>query len=95
MAALQIVWFKRDLRTVDHRPLVEAAARGPLMPLFVVEPELWCQPDVSERQWMFCRESLLELRESTAALGQPLVVRAGDVVEVLERARRQFGVACL
>ena len=39
MAALQIVWFKRDLRTVDHRPLVEAAARGPLMPLFVVEPE--------------------------------------------------------
>ena len=95
MAALQIVWFKRDLRTVDHRPLVEAAACGPLLPLFVVEPELWCQPDASERQWMFCRESLQELRESTAALGQPLVVRSGDVVEVLERARRQFGVARL
>ena len=92
MAALQIVWFKRDLRIVDHRPLIEAAACGPLLPLFVVEPEFWRQPDASERQWMFCRESLQELRNDLLKLGQPLVVRTGDVVQVLDRARRQFGV---
>ena len=92
MAALQIVWFKRDLRIVDHRPLIEAAAYGPLLPLFVVEPEFWRQPDASERQWMFCRESLQELRNDLLELGQPLVVRTGDVVQVLDRARRQFGV---
>ena len=95
MTALQLVWFKRDLRVVDHRPLMQAAERGPVLPLYVVEPELWQQPDASERQWLFCRESLLELREALAALGQPLVVRSGDVVEVLERARRQFGLAGL
>ena len=49
MSALQLVWFKRDLRTVDHRPLVEALKRGPVLPLYVVEPELWQQPDTSER----------------------------------------------
>ena len=92
MAALQIVWFKRDLRIVDHRPLEAAAERGLVLPLYVVEPELWQQPDASERQWMFCRESLLELRQALADRGQPLVVRAGDVVQVLERARRQFGI---
>ena len=92
MSSLQIVWFKRDLRVDDHRPLLEAAARGPVLPLYVVEPELWQQPDASERQWLFCRESLLELRQALAELGQPLVVRSGDVVQVLERARRQFGV---
>ncbi len=92
MSSLQIVWFKRDLRVDDHRPLLEAAARGPVLPLYVVEPELWKQPDASERQWLFCRESLLELRQALAELGQPLVVRSGDVVQVLERARRQFGV---
>ena len=95
MAALQIVWFKRDLRTVDHRPLAAAAERGLVLPLYVVEPELWQQPDASERQWLFCREALLELRHSLADLGQPLVVRTGDVVHVLERARRQFGIAGL
>ena len=92
MSSLQIVWFKRDLRVDDHRPLLEAAARGPVLPLYVVEPELWQQPDASERQWLFCRESLIELRQSLAALGQPLVLRSGDVVQVLERARRQFGI---
>ena len=89
MAALQIVWFKRDLRIVDHQPLEAAVERGLVLPLYVVEPELWQQPDASERQWMFCRESLLELRQALADRGQPLVVRAGDVVQVLERARRQ------
>ena len=92
MSSPQIVWFKRDLRVDDHRPLLEAAARGPVLPLYVVEPELWQQPDASERQWLFCRESLIELRQSLAALGQPLVLRSGDVVQVLERARRQFGI---
>ena len=92
MSSLQIVWFKRDLRVDDHRPLLEAAARGPVLPLYVVEPELWQQPDASERQWLFCRESLIELRQALSALGQPLVLRSGDVVQVLERARRQFGI---
>ena len=95
MAALQLVWFKRDLRTVDHHPLLSASQRGPVLPLYVVEPELWQQPDASERQWLFCRESLLEVRQELANLGQPLVVRTGDVVQVLERARRQFGIAWL
>ena len=41
MAALQIVWFKRDLRIVDHQPLEAAVERGLVLPLYVVEPELW------------------------------------------------------
>ena len=95
MTPLQLVWYKRDLRVVDHRPLLEASARGPVLPLYVVEPELWQQADASERQWLFCKESLCELRAALAELGQPLVVRSGDVVEVFERARSQFGVAAL
>ena len=95
MVALQIVWFKRDLRVVDHRPLSQAADRGPVLPLYVIEPELWRQTDASERQWSFCREALMELRDSLGELGQPLVIRCGDVVEVLERARRQFGIDAL
>ena len=95
MSALQIVWFKRDLRIVDHRPLIEASKRGPVLPLYVVETRLWQQPDSSKRQWLFCRESLLDLQRALATLGQPLVLRSGDVVEVLERARRQFGIDAL
>ena len=85
---LQVVWFKRDLRITDHRPLLDACAQGPVLPLYIVEPGYWQQPDASARQWAFCRESLEQLRADLAALGQPLVVRCGDAVSVLERARR-------
>ncbi len=93
--ALQVVWFKRDLRLADHRPLVEAARRGPVLPLYVVEPELWRQPDSSGRQWRFCREALEELGQALAERGQPLVVRVGEVVTVLEAAHRRLGIAGL
>ena len=80
--SLQLVWFKRDLRWVDHQPLIQALAHGPVLPLYIVEPEFWHQADTSARQWEFCREALIDLREGLAALGQPLVVRCGDAVEV-------------
>ena len=95
MKQIQIVWFKRDLRVVDHQPLLQASRHGPVLPLVIVEPELWQQPDASARQWAFYAESLEELRRSLAELGQPLVVRIGSAVEVLERARRHFAITGL
>jgi deoxyribodipyrimidine photo-lyase len=92
---VQIVWFKRDLRIVDHAPLAEAAARGPVLPLYVLEPDFWAEPDASGRQLAFVRESLMELRTLLAALGQPLVVRMGAVEAVLEALRQSLPVGAL
>ncbi|MEP4997688.1 deoxyribodipyrimidine photo-lyase, partial [Pseudophaeobacter sp.] len=50
---MQVVWFKRDLRVVDHAALACAARAGPVLPLYVVEPDLWQQPDASPRHWGF------------------------------------------
>ena len=94
-SGVQLVWFKRDLRCCDHGPLLDASRCGPVLPLYVVEPELWQQPDSSGRQWAFIAESLRELRTQLAALGQPLVVRVGPIESVLERAHRQLGLAAL
>ena len=94
-AEIQIVWFKRDLRIEDQRVLVCAARRGPVLPLFIAEPELWQQPDMSARQWAFVTESLEGLRAELSALGQPLIIRTGDAVSVLEKARKRFGTVSL
>lgn len=94
-APLQVVWFKRDLRTHDHAPLAEAAARGSVLPLYIVEPSLWRQPDAAGRHWAFIRESLVDLRAALAVLGQPLVIRRGEAVAVLEALRQQHAIAAL
>lgn len=87
---VQIVWFKRDLRVEDHAALAAAAKCGPVLPLFIAEPDLWRGPDLSARQWAFVAESLNELRHDLTRLGQGLVVRIGDAIEVFERARLHF-----
>ena len=92
---VQIVWFKRDLRVHDHAPLAEAAGLGPVLPLYVIEPGFWREPDASGRHLAFLRESLAELRAALAALGQPLVVRVGEVEAVLEDLRQQHPIGAL
>lgn len=92
---LHIVWFKRDLRARDHEPLAMAAARGPVLPLYVIEPAFWAEADAAGRHWDFIAESLEALRADLARLGQPLVVRQGDMIEVLDKVARGPGIAAL
>ncbi|MDT8856364.1 FAD-binding domain-containing protein [Paracoccaceae bacterium Fryx2] len=87
-----LVWFKRDLRTVDHPALALAAGLGRVLPLYVVEPEYWALPDTSARHWAFTAECLEDLRAALAQIGAPLAVRVGDAVEVLEKTCRANGI---
>lgn len=88
---LTVVWFKRDLRITDHAPLWQAAREGQVLPLYVLEPDYWQQPDTSLRHWEFLRESLIDLDAGLTALGQPLILQVGRLPDVLERLYQQFG----
>ncbi len=88
---VQIVWFKRDLRVRDHEPLTRAAQRGPVLPLYIVEPELWNQPDSAAQHWSYIRTALVELRQSLGTLGAPLVVRTGEAVAALRSVVAEVG----
>ena len=82
---IAIVWFKKDLRTEDHSALMECLAYTPnVLPLYVLEPDFWRQEDSSGRQFEFLLECLEELSHELSSLGQPLVIRTGKVVEVLQ-----------
>jgi deoxyribodipyrimidine photo-lyase len=87
----QIVWFKRDLRVHDHAPLVAAVMAGAVVPLYIVEPELWKLADSSRRHWHFIYDSLLDLQRELAARGASLVIRVGEAVHVLEQLRHEVG----
>ncbi|WP_291009682.1 deoxyribodipyrimidine photo-lyase/cryptochrome family protein [Hydrogenophaga sp.] len=83
--ALSVVWFKRDLRVQDHAALAAAAARGPVLCLYVFEPSVWQQPDAATQHLHFVCESLCDLDQSLKALGARLTVVSGEVTEVLEQ----------
>ena len=90
---VQVVWFKRDLRVRDHAALTAAVDCGsPVLPLYVIEPSLIAHPHTSPRHLELVLDGLADLRESLAALGAPLVIRVGEVVEVLEDLSTQVAI---
>ena len=92
---VHLVWFKRDLRVTDQACLASAAARGPVLPVYIIEPDFWTEPDASARHWMFLRQSLAELHDTLASLGQPLLIRWGDAVSILDELAAQQPIAAL
>ncbi|WP_293940971.1 FAD-binding domain-containing protein [Sphingomonas sp.] len=88
---IQLVWFKRDLRLIDHAALADAARCGPVLPLVIVEPDYWQLPDTSARQWQFWRGCIAELSTQIATQGGQLIIRSGKAIEVLDELRRAFG----
>jgi deoxyribodipyrimidine photo-lyase len=90
---MNIVWFKRDLRIFDHEPLVHAISEGPVLPLYILEPELWKQPDASARHYHFLIESLNDLEDQLASIGLTLSIKVGDCLTVLSRLVKTHSIS--
>jgi deoxyribodipyrimidine photo-lyase len=93
---IDIVWFKRDLRVEDNAALAAACASGaPVLPLYIVEPDLWRLPEMAGRHFEFLRECLDSLDKALTKLGARLVVGTGEAVEVFARLHRETGVRAI
>jgi len=80
------------MRTQDHAPLFEAAKCGHVLPLYIIEPEYWQEPDTSKRQWEFIEECLSELDEDLQSLGAQLVTKVGNVVEIFQNLSQDYDI---
>jgi len=79
---MQIAWFKHDLRISDHGPLTAALGDGETIPLYIIEPELYKQPDMSFRHYDYLVRSLDALAKELEGKGHHLVIRVGEAVEI-------------
>jgi deoxyribodipyrimidine photo-lyase len=82
-AAPTVVWFRRDLRVHDHPALTSAAARGPVAPLFVLDPTLLRGRFASPNRVWFLLGALEALHAALVERGAGLAVRVGRPVEVV------------
>lgn len=87
----ELVWFKRDLRVADHSPLVAAARNGPVLCLYIYEPEIIKADDFSSRHLHFINDSLRDLDTALRQRGGRLLIRSGEAVSVLSRLHEETG----
>ena len=90
-ASAAVMWFRRDLRLGDNPALLEAAADGDVLPLFVLDPRLWGPAGPSRRAYLGASLRALDatLRQRHASLS---VVR-GDPVRLVLLAAREVGAS--
>ena len=86
-----VVWFRQDLRLRDNPALAAAAARGPVLPVFILD-------DVTPGPWRWGAASRWWLHHSLAALrrdiGQLTLLR-GDARDVLPAWIRRTGATAV
>ena len=90
-----LVWFKRDLRVRDHAPLAAAQHFEAAAGLVVIEPQWLGSPECDTRHVAFFLDSVRALQHALAELGLPLLVRTGDIIDVLQDLRREFAFSHL
>ncbi len=81
-----VMWFRRDLRLSDHPALSAAAATGPVLPLFVLDPVLLGSAGAPRKAYL--SKSLAAL---DASLDGSLVIRSGDPATVVPEVAREIG----
>ena len=86
---VNVVWFKRDLRAHDHRPLTQALERGTAVGLFIIEPAWLSSAEFGWDHLRFAFEALEELRDDLLRLGVPLLIRVGEAREIFDSLHRQ------
>lgn len=79
----QVVWLKRDLRVTDHSSLAEAATRGPVVVIYVYEPELLSSAEFDSSHVQFINECLVEVDEWLRSQGGGVTFRVGMMPGVL------------
>jgi deoxyribodipyrimidine photo-lyase len=84
---IHVVWFKKDFRLADHGPLVDAAAAGRVLLVWLQEPTVWQQADVSERHIHIETLCAQGLAADVAAMQGTLWTAPLDAVAAFEALR--------
>lgn len=91
--AINIVWFKRDLRLSDHQALADAANNPlPCVLLYIFEPSLLADEHHSERHWRFVHQSLVDMQVELSAHDHQLVLAEGEAKDVFAQIDDKYEI---
>ncbi len=91
--AVNIVWFKRDLRLVDNEALFHAHQSDlPLLLIYVFEPSVMKYHDSDVRHWRFIYESIQDLNKKLKGYNSIIYFFHNEVKTVFSELIKKFEV---
>ena len=91
--AINIVWFKRDLRFTDHEPLYLAQQQGiPILLVYFFEPSVMKYDDSDDRHWRFVYESIIEMQSKLKLIPSEIYFFHNEVEMVFEELQKIYDI---
>ena len=91
--AINIVWFKRDLRFTDHEPLFMAQQQNiPILLVYFFEPTVMAYDDSDVRHWRFVYESLQEMQSKLKSFDVEIYFFHNEARTVFEKLLTVYDV---
>ncbi len=91
--AINIVWFKRDLRFTDHEPLFTAQKQElPTLFIYCFEPSVMNYDDSDIRHWRFIYESLQEMNEKLKNIQAQLYIFHQEAMHVFSELINHYEI---
>lgn len=91
--SINLVWLKRDLRTIDHLPLQMAEQNGhPYLIIFLFEPSLIQYPDTSLRHLQFQYHSLQALDRRLEVYNRKVIRFYTEAIDALEEIASYYTI---
>jgi deoxyribodipyrimidine photo-lyase len=93
--AVNIFWFRRDLRLHDNHGLFQALRSGkPVVPIFIFDRSILDQlEDRDDRRVEFIYRSLEEIQRSLTAMGSTLDARYGRPADIFQELMGVYDIA--
>jgi len=93
MSSPVIVWLRRDLRLSDQPAIAEAASKGPVIPVYVLDDETPKHRAMGAASRWWLHHSLASLDETLREKGSRLILRRGRCEDVLADIAKETGAS--
>jgi len=93
MERINVLWFKRDLRLVDHLPLKKVLEQeNRFIAIYIFEPSLISHSNYSDMHWSFVWEALQDLSDQMKNLGAGLRLFHKEAKEAFQEIQVDFEI---
>ena len=93
LGKINIVWFKRDLRTIDHEPLFHAELQNiPSLNIYIFDPKIISHPDTSDRHLSFIYHSIKDINKKLSKYNKEVQILYGDSKDIFSQLFSSFEV---
>ena len=91
--SIDIVWFKRDLRTLDNKSLeIAVNSCNPVLFIYLFEPSVINYPDYDNRHLQFIHESLIDIEKKFNSYSLKLYLLESESLEFFEEISKKYNI---